>query len=164
MFSAVTGKGYVTHDQRVVNKHFWNAEIKEMTGFAEFSNLIEGPPGCVHGGCLAAVMDELLGWTTFTHIAPHKGAVTVNLNVNYKKFVPLSTVKKLVARVDKQEGRKVFVSGRIVDGGDESIVHVEATAIFLMINVDKVKQASSTATTATTQPQTNSNTAASSQH
>lgn len=129
----VIGKPYLGSDVRLFTKFFWNHEQKTMSGFTDFSQLVEGPPGSVHGGCLATVMDELLGWTTFRHIHPHK-AVTVNLNVNYRKFVPLGSIKKLHAYVEKQEGRKVFVKGHIEDG--EGKIHAEATAIFLMMNLD----------------------------
>lgn len=63
-------------------------------------------------------------------------AVTANLNVNYKKFVPLDSTKKIEAKIDRVEGKKVFVSGKIVDPIDGT-VHSEGTALFIKYDYSK---------------------------
>ncbi len=123
-----------------------------------YSSYSIGPPGCVHGGCIGAVLDETLGWTVFSHNDNNhhhpnnqdqdqdqnqnqnqkqqqhsfEPAVTVNLNVNYRKFIPLNSIKAIEASVEKREGRKIYVSGRIYDPLT-NVVHAEATAIFVAV-------------------------------
>jgi hypothetical protein len=40
---------------------FLTIESDRVVGTARFGNAYEGPPGCVHGGYIAAAFDELLG-------------------------------------------------------------------------------------------------------
>jgi len=56
--------------------------------------------------------------------------------VNFKKFVPLQSVKRIDAKVDKRDGKKVYASARLVDG-DTHQVHAEGSAIFLAFEWDK---------------------------
>mmetsp|Transcript_2806 Transcript_2806/g.3726 ORF Transcript_2806/g.3726 Transcript_2806/m.3726 type:complete len:210 (-) Transcript_2806:359-988(-) len=123
------GEGYTRNDPRFSTKYFWDEEQRMVTGFCEWTDKVEGPPGAVHGGCLSAVMDELLGHTVFADV--ESPAVTANLSVNFRKFVPLGSIMKLEAQVEKREGRKIFVIGRITDG--KGVVHVDASGLFLEI-------------------------------
>jgi len=124
------GKGYIHGDDRIQTHYLWDESVLETVGVCAWGMEVEGPPSYVHGGCIAAVMDEFFGITAFSSIAPQV-AVTVNLNINYRKFVPLNSVKKIQAKIEKTEGRKIFVKGEIVDPSDGTS-HVEGTAIFVI--------------------------------
>ncbi|CAN5232097.1 PaaI family thioesterase [soil metagenome] len=66
--------------------------IDEVDGLivasARFGQAYEGPPGCVHGGYVAAAFDELLGATQSLSGAP---GMTGTLTVRYEKPTPLHT-------------------------------------------------------------------------
>ncbi|PRP82389.1 hypothetical protein PROFUN_10165 [Planoprotostelium fungivorum] len=99
-------KGYVVGDDRIfLVKRLYQKEQK-IIGLCQFGNNVEGPPGGVHGGCTASVFDTFFGYLSF-HVAAPKIAVTVNLNINYRKFVPLNSTRKIIVEVDRIEGRKV---------------------------------------------------------
>lgn len=91
----------------------------------------EGPPGHVHGGVLATVLDEAMGmaaWTT------GKMCVAVNLNFSYKSPVPLGAAVQIQARLDRVEGRKVFTVGTITlpeNGGEYTVIAVEGQGVFV---------------------------------
>lgn len=86
----------------------------------------EGPPGCAHGGQLAAFFDELLlSCNTMTG----QGGVTVRLTVTYRRPVPLHTDVEGRAWVEREEGRKRFVRGEIVDGTGEVLAEGEALVL-----------------------------------
>ena len=76
-----------------------------IEGEVTFGPQYEGPPGHVHGGWLAAMFDELLG---FAQLSP---GFTAYLHVNYRKPTPLNTTLSLQAWVDSIEGRKRIVRG-----------------------------------------------------
>jgi hypothetical protein len=122
-----------TADNKVSMVYFWNTSEKLFHGLVHFSKLAEGPIGCAHGGSIATVLDESFGRTVFE---AEGIAVTANLNVNYKKFVPLDSTKKIEAKIDRVEGKKVFVSGKIVDPVDGT-VHSEGTALFIKYDYSK---------------------------
>ena len=69
-----------------------------MLGKAWFGPAYEGPPGCVHGGYIAAAFDELLGCTQTMTGAP---GMTANLSIDYRTPTPLETELSFVGVVTK---------------------------------------------------------------
>lgn len=84
----------------------------------------EGPPGHVHGGVCAMVLDHVLGATAHQ---PGRPAVTGTLSVRYLRGVPLGPLRA-EARVDRVEGVKTFASGYIAD---EHGITVRAEGVFI---------------------------------
>jgi len=70
----------------------------------------EGPPNYVHGGCIAAVFDQLCGVAQTREKVP---GVTGTLSVRYMAPVPLNETLTALAYVDRMEGRKIFVKGEM---------------------------------------------------
>jgi len=76
-----------------------------IEGEVTFGAAYEGPPGHCHGGWVAAMFDEALG---FAQLAP---GFTAYLHVNYRKPTPLNTKLHIKAWVESVEGRKRLVKG-----------------------------------------------------
>ena len=91
-----------------------------------FGQLAQGPPGHVHGGAIAAVLDEAMGAVAWMNDFT---AMTVNLEVQYYKSVKLETVAYVEAWVDRSEEKKVYVKGILVSE-DESL-YAEANSLFI---------------------------------
>jgi acyl-coenzyme A thioesterase PaaI-like protein len=89
----------------------------------------EGPPGYVHGGVSSLLMDQLLGSAA---IAAGLWGMTVRLEVDYRRPVPLSTPLLLRARVVEAAGRKCVVTGSIATAEAPDRVLVEASGVFVM--------------------------------
>ncbi len=70
----------------------------------------QGPPGYVHGGASAALLDEAMGMAVW---AAGYRVVAVNLNVDFSHPVPLGVKIAISARVIGQEGRAIHASGEI---------------------------------------------------
>ena len=70
----------------------------------------EGPPGFIHGGYVAAIMDQFLG---MAQIAGKKPGMTGTLTTRYRKPTPLNTELQLEAEVFILEGRKTLVKGEM---------------------------------------------------
>ena len=62
-------------------------EGDRILGTATFGAAYEGPPGCVHGGYVAAAFDEVLGSTQSLSGSP---GMTGRLTVHYRKPTPLA--------------------------------------------------------------------------
>jgi acyl-coenzyme A thioesterase PaaI-like protein len=88
----------------------------------------EGPPGCVHGGVSALLLDHLMGETA--SLRHTRLTVTGTLTLRYVQPLPLGTVR-LEARITGQEGRKVTVEGRIGPDGDAEPA-IEAHGLFII--------------------------------
>lgn len=110
---------------------FIDDDSQKISGVCYFGTHIEGPPGCVHGGAIATILDAMFGTMLWQlKISP---CVTGNLNVNYRKFLPLNGETQLFGEVEKIEGRKIFVKGKITSL-DETILHDDGSALFIKID------------------------------
>jgi uncharacterized protein (TIGR00369 family) len=89
----------------------------------------EGPPGHVHGGIIATILDEAMG-----KVNRRKGivALTRHMSIDYLRPVPLATRLRVVGWPVKVEGRKHFHTGEIraLDG----TVLARAEGIFIAVN------------------------------
>ncbi|MBI4729352.1 MAG: PaaI family thioesterase [Acidobacteria bacterium] len=90
----------------------------------------QGAPGLAHGGVIAAAMDEGMGFMLWLLETP---AVTVHLEVNFRRPVPVGSRLDLAGDLDGVEGRKIWttMTGR-VDG--EAVV--DARALFLKVGLE----------------------------
>jgi len=70
----------------------------------------EGGPNVAHGGWTAGILDELVGHVPLLR---HEFAVTGRLSIVFHKPMPVEVPLEGKAWIDKQEGRKVFVSAEI---------------------------------------------------
>jgi acyl-coenzyme A thioesterase PaaI-like protein len=78
-----------------------------------FGAAYEGPPGFVHGGWVACAFDEVLG---IANIASGNPGMTARLIVHYRKPTPLFRELRVLAWVDRVEGRRVMSRAEIYDG------------------------------------------------
>ena len=101
--------------------------VGELTAeaHANFGIAYEGPPGCVHGGWVAAAFDEVLGFVQSLAGSP---GFTGTLTVRYRKPTPLHTDLRFEVRVTGTERRKTFAEGKLFAG---DVLTAEAEAIFI---------------------------------
>jgi acyl-coenzyme A thioesterase PaaI-like protein len=100
-------------------------------GRGTFGSAYEGPPGCVHGGYIAAAFDEVLGAAQTFSGSP---GMTGTLTVKYRSPTPLHTELRFAGRLVRVDGRKIFTTGTL-HAGDR--LCAEAEAIFISIKVDR---------------------------
>ena len=84
-----------------------------------------GPPGAVHGGMVALVLDELLGCVT---VVNDRGGYTGTLTIRYLRPTPVGEPLEMRAWIDREEGRKTWARGEIQAGGVKT---AEAEGIFI---------------------------------
>jgi uncharacterized protein (TIGR00369 family) len=103
------------------------ATTPEGTARAEFilGPVYEGPPGAVHGGVCAAILDSLLGSAA---AAGNRPGMTARLTVSYLRPTPLSVPLVAEAWIRGVERRTTIVDGRILNQRGE--LTVEATGEF----------------------------------
>lgn len=86
----------------------------------------EGPPGWLHGGMCALILDHLLGEAASDGMS--KPFFTGTLTCRYRRGTPLGRLRA-EARLDRVEGFKAFASGTL---SDDDGVTVEAEGVFIM--------------------------------
>ncbi|KAM9488027.1 acyl-coenzyme A thioesterase THEM4 isoform 2-T2 [Clarias gariepinus] len=106
---------------------FMNKQEKRCVCVFQPGHLLEGPPGHVHGGAIATMIDTVTGTLAGYLVGP---VMTANLNINYRSPVPLGSVVVLHSALDRIEGKKLFVTCTVTST-DESKIHTESTALFI---------------------------------
>ncbi len=102
----------------------------EVGGVARFRRFHLGRNGAVHGGAVALMFDSVLGFAAF-RLSRSLKQRTAYLHVNYRKIAPIEKELQVDARIDRSEGRKIFVTGRLLDG---ETVLADAEALFVKLN------------------------------
>jgi len=72
----------------------------------------EGPPGHVHGGVAAMILDHVLGATAHK---PGRPAYTGTLTLRYHRPTPLQRPLRAEAWIERAQGVKTFAAGKVSD-------------------------------------------------
>ena len=133
------GRGsFVTGDpegDRLRVAYFRRAADGALVGRAWFGPGAVGPPGHVHGGATAAVLDEAMGAAAWM-----EGwvVVAVHLEVDFPRMLPIGTDAWMEARVESVDGRKVTTRGRLHDAAGEDFG--TATGLFVTLDPERFRQ------------------------
>ncbi|GAB7145325.1 thioesterase [Mycobacterium riyadhense] len=100
-----------------------------IQGWARFARFHLGRNGAVHGGALGLLFDTVLGLTSAV-LTGGSYQRTAYLKINYRHIVPIERKLQIDAGVDRVDGRKIFVSGRLTDG---DTLLTEADALFVRL-------------------------------
>jgi uncharacterized protein (TIGR00369 family) len=102
-----------------------------VTAVVQLGRGVDGHPGVVHGGVLALLMDDVLGFG-YEALGDVPMAVTANLNINYLQAVPAGACVLIRASLQQREGRKLYWKMQVVSSDDESVIFCEATSLFII--------------------------------
>ena len=88
----------------------------------------EGAPNRAHGGVVAAVFDDLMGFVLTIHESP---AYTAELTVRYRRPTPVGAEIEFRARLVDRRGRRLQIEAEAIDSDGTKIA--TATALFITI-------------------------------
>jgi uncharacterized protein (TIGR00369 family) len=118
-----------------LNTRFYDLENGEVVAVFHTEEWHQSYPGRVHGGLIAAVLDETVG-RAICVVEPEMWGVTVSLEIRYKKPVPTGATLRAVGRLTRNT-RKLFEgSGEILlpDGS----VAVECAGKYVKMRPDEL--------------------------
>ncbi|MBV9616231.1 MAG: PaaI family thioesterase [Ktedonobacteraceae bacterium] len=95
----------------------------------------QGFPGVIHGGIVAAVLDEALNRTSLLTERP-AWSMTARLEVRYRRNVPYGPLLRVRARPGIVRNRLLQATGVLTLADDESIVLAEAQGTFMMLTAE----------------------------
>lgn len=101
----------------------------DLVGKILFGPGAQGPPDHVHGGAMAAILDEAMGGAAWQAGLP---VVAANLDITFRQMLPLTTVCVVEAGVVAVDGRKVTTRGVLRDR-DGTTVFAEGKALFVTL-------------------------------
>lgn len=93
----------------------------------------QGFPNVTHGGIISTYFDEVLWFATLVE-DPSVSAMTVEMNIKYRKPVPTGTEIRIIAEPAVIEGRHYYVDGYILLPDNEVAVTAKTHYIALKKN------------------------------
>ena len=109
---------------------YTDENTKSVVGVYKLGCALCGHTGIIHGGIIAMGFDDLFGTCYYKHRAAGVPGFSANLDVNYRKPMPCGQRVVFRAKVDRVEGRKVYLSGRATSEGGETH-YADSTALFI---------------------------------
>ena len=95
----------------------------------------QGPPGHVHGGAQAALLDEAMGFAAW--LAGYR-VVAAHIEVDFRSMVPLESIGTIEAQVTCVSGRKVEVEACLELGG--GTIAAESKGLFIKLAADHLEK------------------------
>lgn len=109
---------------------FYELDNGEIVALFKPSKEHQGYPGRLHGGIASAILDETIGRAIMINHDDIWG-VTVELNLRYKKPVPIEEELRVVGRITRDCSRLFEGTGEILLSNGEPAVTAEAKYIKL---------------------------------
>lgn len=106
----------------------------ELNAEVWFSEATAGPPGHVHGGCQAAVLDEVMGSTAWAH---GYGVVAAKIEVEFVEMIPVLHQYSVRGRITSINQRKIYVEGEIFD---QEKVYAKSTGLFIVLTEEQMNR------------------------
>ena len=103
---------------------FYEEEPGRVTAEIVVPDHFQGYPGVVHGGIIAAMLDEVSG-RTMLRGNPPRWMVTAKLDIRYRKPVPTEKRIYLEGLAKEDNGKVAVVMGKILDSGPENSGRVQ---------------------------------------
>lgn len=133
--SAPSKRSYVSGEgaaERTQVAYFRHADNDHLHASIRFGVATEGPPDSVHGGAIAAVLDEAMGAVCWMNGHPVVGA---RITINYLQMTPLGFEGRVKSWIDHIERRKIFVKSTLTDGSGR--VHAEGDGLFIKLQPEQ---------------------------
>ncbi|MBI4424127.1 MAG: PaaI family thioesterase [Elusimicrobia bacterium] len=108
---------------------------KSLVAVARFGPLSVGAPGQAHGGAVLTVLDEALGAALWIDGLP---GITVRLNSEFRRRVPLNSEFLVETRVTRRRSRLAWVEGELLSAG--GVCHARADAEFLLLDKERLRR------------------------
>ncbi|HET9704399.1 MAG TPA: PaaI family thioesterase [Vicinamibacterales bacterium] len=119
---------FLHEGDRVRIAYFRKPNEPELYAKAYFGVKTMGPPGHVHGGAMAAALDEAMGAVCWMN--DHR-VVAATITVKFLAMLKIETETTLEAAIDRVEGRKVYTRAALISPEGQRVTESEGLFIIL---------------------------------
>jgi uncharacterized protein (TIGR00369 family) len=130
---------FVCGTDNPISLHAHFLELEDGRLCAEFmaTDVHQSYPGRAHGGVISAILDEAIGRAV--QVAdPQIFGVTLELNVRFRKPVPLNVPLRVIAEITKHSNRLFVGEGKLLL--EDGSVAADATARYFQMEVGSIAQ------------------------
>jgi len=111
-------------------RYYRDQNSDRLLGKILFGPGVQGPPDHVHGGAMAAILDEAMGGVAWLSGHP---VVAANLDITFRRMLPLTTPCVVETEIVTVEGRKIRTRGAL-RARDGSALFSEGEALFIVLD------------------------------
>jgi acyl-coenzyme A thioesterase PaaI-like protein len=90
-----------------------------------------GPPGHVHGGAMAATLDEAMGAVAWMN---NYQCVAATIKISFLEMLPIESETTVEANIDRVEGRKIHLRASLTSAAGKVVA--EGTGLFIVLSAD----------------------------
>lgn len=119
---------FLADGDRVRLAYFRKPNEATLYAKAWFGKGTMGPPGHVHGGAMAATLDEAMGAAAWMN--GHR-CVAATIKINFVAMLPVESETTVEAAIDRVEGRKIHLRAKLTD--QHGKVVAESTGLFVVL-------------------------------
>ncbi len=112
---------------------FFVAEDQSVVCLPLVADLFEGPPGMLHGGVIATLLDEAMSKAVRVRGLT---AMTRQMEVEYLRPVPSATAIRIDGMLVRSEGRRLWTEAKIVN--DKSVTLATAKGLFIQVRASRM--------------------------
>ncbi|MBU2500611.1 PaaI family thioesterase [bacterium] len=122
--------------KRLTIRYFRRDEDDSLRAKVLFGEHAQGPPGHVHGGAMAGIMDEAMGGAAWLAGYP---VVAAQLEITFRELLPLAMRAVVKAQVTGVEGRKVHTRAFLTNTA-ETVIHCQSTGLFIVLDRSQLER------------------------
>lgn len=135
---AITKNSFVSGDassSRIRAAYFFRDVDHAVVGRAWFGPGAEGPPRHAHGGSMAALLDEVMGFACW--LKGHR-VLAKKIEISFLRSLPLGTVVGFEGAIVGVDGRAVTSAGKLVLPSGE--VCAEGRGVFVEVSAERLSR------------------------
>ena len=125
---------FLADGDRVRLAYFRRPHEPELYAKAWFGKNTMGPPGHVHGGAMAATLDEAMGAVCWMN---ELQVVAATITISFIEMLPVESETIAEARIERIDGRKVYLRSTLKDLRGKTIA--EGTGLFIVLREETVR-------------------------
>lgn len=125
---------FLADGDRVRLAYFRKPDESTLYAKAWFGKKTMGPPGHVHGGAMAATLDEAMGAVAWMN--QHR-CVAATITISFLAMLPIESETTVEARIERVEGRKIHLRATLIDQAGKAVA--EGTGLFIVLKDEVLK-------------------------
>lgn len=135
---AITRNSFVSGDKqspRIRAAYFFRAVDHAVVGRAWFGPGAEGPPKHAHGGSMAALLDEVMGFACW--LKGHR-VLAKKIEISFLRSLPLDTVVTFEGAIVAVDGKSITSAGKLVL--PNGVVCAEGKGVFVEVSHERLSK------------------------
>ena len=136
--AVITKNSFVSGDPtgaRLRVAWFVRTEGLGTAGRAWFRPAAQGPPRHAHGGAMAALLDEVMGFACW--LRGHR-VLAKSITIEFRRPLPLETIVTFDGSVDRVDGNRVMSRGQLLL--PSGVVCAEGTGVFVVLSAERMSR------------------------